>query len=243
MNDFAGLRFDYPRRLETVELPGCALQLAVFTDLEQVIDDVIAAAQASGHLDWIEETPPYFGQVWPSARGLAHQLVQKIASGELQLDQHARVLELGCGLALPSFVLARLTSAQLLATDSHPDVPIFLAHNARINGVQDRLAYQHRDWSSYRASVANALTECYDLLIASDVLYESTFAATLAQALTQLAHRESRVMLADPGRPALQEFSHRMRDLGWSEKMESHRVGDGKQEDIWLLEYRKINAE
>jgi predicted nicotinamide N-methyase len=113
------------------------------------------------------------------------------------------VLELGCGLGLPALVAARL-GARVIATDCHPDVPAFLERNAALAEVA--IEYQALDWRV--ADELDALRERhgpFDLVLGSDLLYEAELANTLGPALARLCGPRTRVLLADPGRPHLQE--------------------------------------
>ena len=103
---------------------------------------------------------PYWARPWPSGVGLA---------GALDDDPPApgtRVLELGCGLALPSVVAAR-AGAHVLATDGATDAVAFAAHVLALNEVEGEVA--HVDWSTH----GDALVERgpFDLVLAADVLY------------------------------------------------------------------------
>src|SRR6185436_16422121 len=61
------------------------------------------------NFDAHEEYPPYWAELWPSSVALAWAVATAKPAG-------ARVLELGCGLGLPS-IAAALSGAQVLATD------------------------------------------------------------------------------------------------------------------------------
>src|SRR4051812_3092552 len=104
------------------------LQIECLKDLNQTIDEVFKHLEHSGNPQALEELCPYFGVVWPAARGLGEYLAQ------LPRDAITgkAILELGCGLALPSMVAARL-GAEVLATDFHPEVPRFLSSNIQLN--------------------------------------------------------------------------------------------------------------
>src|SRR5205807_7139673 len=89
---------------EIVEVGGRRLSLLRPRDAEALLDE-----EAFEH----EEFLPYWAELWPAAVALAR------AVAGLALDG-LRVLELGCGLALPS-VVAALGGADVLATDWSPD--------------------------------------------------------------------------------------------------------------------------
>ncbi|HKC77906.1 MAG TPA: methyltransferase domain-containing protein, partial [Gaiellaceae bacterium] len=79
-----------------------------------------------------EEFLPYWAELWPS--GLA--LARHVAARDLQ---GLRVLELGCGLGLPSLAAAAC-GAEVLATDWAEDAIELLRRNAPRNDVFVRVA-------------------------------------------------------------------------------------------------------
>jgi predicted nicotinamide N-methyase len=104
-----------------------------------------------------------------------------------------RVVELGCGLGLPSLVAAA-RGAVVTATDWAEDAVELLARNAARNGLGVRV--EARDWRE-------PWPESFDLVIAADVLYEHRNIEPLAARLRELAP-EALVGLA--GRPYEAEF-------------------------------------
>jgi predicted nicotinamide N-methyase len=77
-----------------------------------------------------------------------------------------RVLELGCGLGVPS-IAAALEGTDVLATDWAPDAIELVAVNAARNGAS--LEARRLDWSAPVPLVDSAP---WPLVIAADVLYE-----------------------------------------------------------------------
>jgi hypothetical protein len=61
------------------------------------------------------------------------------------------VLELGCGLGLPSIVAAR-AGARVLATDGSPDAVAFAAHSLALDELDGEVA--RVDWSEQDGDVA-----------------------------------------------------------------------------------------
>jgi predicted nicotinamide N-methyase len=103
-------------------------------------------------------TAPYWATAWPSGLSLAEAIQGRALSGR-------RVLELGCGLAVPSLVAAG-AGARVLATDGTPDAVVFAAHNLALNDLEGEVALA--DWRE-----ADELVERgpWDLVLAADVLY------------------------------------------------------------------------
>jgi predicted nicotinamide N-methyase len=152
-----------------------------------------------------EEFLPYWAELWPS--GLA--LAAAVAGLDLR---GSRTVELGCGLALPS-VVAALQGAEALATDWSQDALRFAERNARLNGVAVETLLS--SWTSPQPLVDRGP---FDLVLASDVLYERR---NLEPLLALLPRLTDEVLLADPGRPALQEFLDRAAEHWQVEQNES----------------------
>jgi predicted nicotinamide N-methyase len=137
-----------------------------------------------------EEFLPYWAELWKSGLALAEELAGR--------DVRAlRVVELGCGLAVPSFA-ASLAGADVLATDWSPTAIALLEENARRNDV--RLETAIVAWAHAEALVKRAP---WDLVLGADVLYERRNVDELLELLPRLG---STVLLADPGRPHAKTF-------------------------------------
>jgi predicted nicotinamide N-methyase len=108
-----------------------------------------------------------------------------------------RVVELGCGLGLPSLVAAR-AGATVLATDGCEEALDLLARNAQENGLALETATV--DWEDAGELVVR---RPFDLVLAADVLYEEASVAPLLALLPRLG---AEVWLADPGRPVAEGF-------------------------------------
>jgi len=144
-----------------------------------------------------EEFLPYWAELWPSATALARAVGVRSLRG-------ARVLELGCGLGLPSLAAA-VAGGRVVATDWAPDAIAMLARNAGRN----RLAIEGLvvSWTEPDALLARAP---WDLVLASDVLYEARNGEALLALLPQLGRD---IWLADPGRKAAERFLEAAREI------------------------------
>ena len=172
---------------ERLELGAARLSLLRPVDPEALLDEEAFER---------EEFLPYWAEVWPSGVTLARFVGTRDVTGQ-------RVLELGCGLGLPSLAAAA-RGARVLATDWAPDAIRLLQENARRNGLT--LGAEVVNW----ARPGQRLAGTWDLVLAADVLYERRDTAPLVELLSQLQARE--VVIADPGRPASHEFLARVRE-------------------------------
>jgi predicted nicotinamide N-methyase len=169
---------------EIVTLPGGEMGVLRPRDSEDLLVD-----EAFEH----EEFLPYWAELWPSGVALARELAGRSLRG-------ARTLELGCGLGLPSLAAAR-AGGRVMATDWSPAAIDLLVRNAeRLSVSLETLVC---DWSRPDPLVARAP---WDLVLASDVLYERRNGAALLPLLPRLVGARGEIMIADPRRQAADEF-------------------------------------
>src|SRR4051794_15422719 len=145
-------------------------------------------------------TAPYWAIAWPSGRALADALGDRDLSG-------LRVLELGCGLGLPSLVAAR-RGADVLATDGSPDAVVFAAHNLALNGLEGEVA--QADWRDAGVLLEGAP---WDLVLAADVLYLRHNVESLLRLLPKLIGRAGEALVADPNRAGGRDFAASARSV------------------------------
>lgn len=144
---------------------------------------------------------PLFGVVWPAGLALAEEMSHFPITGK-------SILELGCGIALTSLVLAR-RGADITACDYHPLAEAFLQHNTLLNDLP-ALPFRTAPWLG-----PNPLLGRYDLIIGSDLLYERDHALLLADFIGLHANPASQVLIADPGRGYVSPFSVLMTAQGY----------------------------
>lgn len=168
---------------------------------------------------------PLFGMLWPSSIQMATQIAMR------PVDDTERILELGCGLGLASLVAHR-RGARITASDRHPLALRFLANNQQLNGLSG-LAYKHAQWGSPVASSlltamgVEAVGGDYDLVIASDLLYERDTPELLAELIHQVAKPCAEVWVIDPNRGYHNAFSRALSARGFEltrNKCLRHRV-------------------
>lgn len=178
-----------------------------------------------------EEYCPYFGVLWEAGVGLSQFLSNIDVRGK-------KVLEIGCGLALPSFVVTK-NGGEIIATDFHADVPLFLSENQKKNNIQ--FQYRVMNWRNEIERTKNDLGH-FDIVIGSDILYESQHPMQVAQALIAFLNPGGKIILADPGRAYIQKFITSMNELGYKEKFSTEKVPaaltpKNKERDIFIFEF------
>jgi predicted nicotinamide N-methyase len=175
---------------ERIALPGGEVELARPRDAEALLSDEAFER---------EEFLPYWAELWSSAVALAHDVSMRALRGR-------RTLELGCGLGLPSIAAAR-AGGRVLATDWSPAAVLATEDNAERNGA--RVETLVCDWNEPEPIVARAP---WDLVLASDVLYERRNVELLLALLPRLVDARGEVLIADPGRRTADVFLERAAD-------------------------------
>lgn len=188
----------FTTRKLTVSVGGHDYRLRALSDRQQY-SDVDGAAERAGisSAQWC-----LFGQSWPSGHVLAEAMSSFVIEG-------VRILEIGCGLGLPSLVLKR-RGADVTASDHHPLAASFLEYNAALNGL-DPVAYHDLPWATPDAVLGH-----FDLIIGSDILYERNHPTVLCSLLLRHARRKSEIVITDPGRGLSAPFTRAMQAQGFA---------------------------
>jgi predicted nicotinamide N-methyase len=184
---------------QSVALPNGELRLLQPHESAELPDD--------GAVEWAP-IAPYWSVLWRSGVALAQEL-DGLALGGL------RVVELGCGLGVPSIAAAR-AGATVLATDGSPEALTLLRRNAQANGA--RIETATIDWTQPDELLKRVP---FDLVLAADVLYERSSVAPLLRLLPRLAPE---ALLADPGRPAADAFIEEAMRRAWQVETRSRGI-------------------
>lgn len=188
----------YRVRFQTFEFENFDIHMRALRDTNQYADP-LGEADALGisSAQW-----PLFGVIWDSSQVLAHEL----SSWGIE---NKRILEVGCGLGLTSMMF-NARHADITATDYHPEVGAFLAENTRLNNGQE-IPYLRADWTMSHDGLGK-----FDLIVGSDLLYETQHIKQLSGFIDRHAKVECEVMIVDPGRGHHAPFSKQMVKLGFT---------------------------
>lgn len=180
-----------------VEVAGASIEISLPPSAEDLIDEAEYAR---------DERLPYWAELWPSARVLADEMARREIAG-------LRILELGCGVALPSIVALR-GGADPLATDWYDVALEWARANARRAAGRD-LATMVVDW--FQPPDALVALAPFDLVIGADVLYESRNGGALLELLPGLVPPGGELLIADPRRPDAASLLAPLHERGWTE--------------------------
>lgn len=182
----------------------------------RTLADHMQYADPYGHAQALGIDPavwPLFGLVWPSSI----QLARKLKKRPVRADE--AILELGCGLGLASLTMHK-RGAQVHASDCHPMAPHFLKINQALNGLSD-LPYVHAQWGApscpdlLMSLGLRPARQRYDLIVGSDLLYERSTPALLAELVNQRAKEQAEVWVVDPDRGHRSKFTQEMARHGF----------------------------
>jgi predicted nicotinamide N-methyase len=184
MNSISKKRF-------VAEIGKLRIKLSRVEDPEKLFEEFISSDSSSE--DVKDERIPYWSELWPSAVGLAEYLAENPA-----LIKGKRVVEIGCGLGLPGIV-AGLLGGKVVLTDYLKPALKFAADNWKLN-IASPPETCMLDWRS-PGDFPPA-----DVLLASDVAYESRAFVPLLKAMKTLVVKKGIVLLSEPNRKFTTKF-------------------------------------
>ncbi len=150
-------------------------------------DDLISEADFEK-----DERLPYWADIWPSSTVLSTLIAARDGRGR-------RALELGCGLGLVTIGALR-AGYEVTATDYYDDALLFARYNG-ITNTEREPRTRMVDWRHLPDDLG-----LFDLVLASDVLYERSYATLVAETIVATLKPDGVALIADPGRVALLSF-------------------------------------
>jgi len=144
-----------------------------------------------------DERLPYWAEPWPSSFALARHLVSE--DSLVGAGGGRRMLELGCGAGLVASA-ATLAGFSVTASDYYEDAIRFARVNAW-HATRQPIETMLLDWRALPE-----LMPRYEVVIASDVLYELPYAELVAKTLARTLADGGVAIVADPGRMATPAF-------------------------------------
>ncbi len=148
-----------------------------------------------------------FGVLWPAGEIMAHLMCT-------QDIENKKILEVGCGIGLSSLVLNH-RGANITATDYHPEVKVFLEENVQLNN-DIAIEFHLCDWKNKRTTLGK-----FDLIIASDVLYQENHSSLLSSFIDAHANDNAEVIIVSPNRGYQNRFTNEMERFSYThEKIE-----------------------
>ena len=213
----------YETRKLDVQVGSFHCKIRALSDHLQ-LSDGIGKAESAGicSASW-----SLFGQLWPAS--------QVLAKAVKHIDiNNRRILELGCGLGLPSLVL-QSRGADITASDHHPLSESLLDYNATLNQITT-VPYIDLPWTEETPGTGQ-----FDLIVGSDILYERNHAGMLAELIQRLAAPAAEILITCPGRGYGNQFTRLLESFGFelTETRMAFNVGEKPPYRGRLLCYRR----
>lgn len=198
-------------RYTTLEIGDMDIHVRMLKDTMQFQDSDGKAEK----LGISSATWPLFGVIWPSGQMLAHLMRDYNVRGK-------RVLEVGCGIALSSLILNQ-RDADITATDYHPEAKNFLEHNVGLNDG-NAIPFVRTGWDDLNDDLGK-----FDLIIGSDLLYETEHVMLLSSFINRHARSHCNVIIVDPKRGYQAKFSKKMTSLGYACSQQKKKYADSME--------------
>ncbi|MBA3644577.1 MAG: methyltransferase domain-containing protein [Gemmatimonadaceae bacterium] len=163
-------------------------------------DDLISEEDFVG-----DERLPYWAAIWPSSIVIANEL----AAAALNVARGPkRTIELGCGIGVVT-TAAMKAGLDVLATDYYEPALEFTRANTCRN-IGREAATRMVNWRDLPADLGR-----FDLILASDVLYEREYAGLLPRVFDKLLQFDGHAVIADPGRVSTPAFLYACKGAGF----------------------------
>jgi len=174
-----------------------------------------------------DERLPYWAELWPSSRVLGEWVLGMTGAGR-------SLLELGCGAGLVA-TCAALAGFSVVVSDYYEDALRFSQVNAWRNGAPTPNSLL-LDWRNLSPNPGR-----FDVVVASDVLYERAYGGLVALALDATLSDRGVAWVADPGRVARDTFVRALGPLNLqlAERTKIAFVDGSIRQTITILEVRR----
>lgn len=177
----------------------------------------------------LDERLPYWAAIWPSAMALTQHLSEQDLSGK-------KVIELGCGVGLPS-VVALDQGAEVTATDHYTIALDFTRQNAKTNTSRE-LETVHLDWHS---PDKDSLGQ-FDLILAADLLYEQRNVPALLKLIPDLLGPSGEALVSNPRSRDTPNFHRAMKAEGFSHNTLSMTARQGERDiEVALHRFQRVS--
>ena len=197
---------------------GRTFTFAMPADFDDVFDTI-----AEEHYEK-DRFLPYWAEKWPSTAPFFSFLMNE------RLPGGARICELGCGLGVIAAALAA-KGHEIIATDIAPEGCRFAFSNIAANGGAPRVVCA--DWR------AMPFRKKFDLIVASDILYEERWIGPILDCIDTLLSRGGEAIIADPCRRFWVLFKRRAVERGFSLSIRERASIDSGKTEVEILSIRR----
>jgi predicted nicotinamide N-methyase len=195
----------------TLAIAHLKVSITTITNLDELFDALIQ--KGSDSADVQDERIPYWAELWASAIGMSEYLVENQL-----ITPEKVVLEIGCGLGLPSIVAGLLGAKNIIVSDYFQEALDFAEMNWVKNLPNQKAQFLQMDWRNPLPSVKT------DILLASDVAYEHRAFQPLLHAFKTLLKPNATILISEPNRYISKAFFTNIEKEGYVVKHTEKRV-------------------
>lgn len=185
----------------TLHVAGIPFKMLDILNFDEVFEEMMRRDPEDPVVQ--DERMPYWMELWPSALALAEHILRRAP-----VSPASRVVEIGCGLALPSLAAAH-HGAQVIISDYLPEA---LAFAARIWELNRREKPQTLLWD-WRTDYTQ---DKVDILLGSDLAYETRNFEPLLHTFRRMLAPTGVVLLSEPNRLLAKPFFDLLEKSGYN---------------------------
>jgi ETFB lysine methyltransferase len=173
------------------DIGGTTVMLKEVTNFDELFN-LLVIEQGNSQIS-LDDFIPYWTELWPSAKGLSNFIAEN-----WHIIKDKNIIEIGCGLGLPSLISAKLGAQKVVATDLIEDALDHVILNASLNGVSELVEVKIVDWTKMEVSDWSS----FDVILAADIIYEKRFVEEFINFISKIisSHQEKLVIIAEPQR-------------------------------------------
>jgi predicted nicotinamide N-methyase len=173
-----------------------------------------------------DQYQPYWMEHWPASEVFFTYLSKK------PLNNSLRILEIGCGLGTLSVTL-HAAHQKVFSIDIAPDACIFCHSNIVLNKFNPRVLCGDMNFLPIKGH--------FDLIIASDILYEERMDRIVLECLNTLMSNHSRAWIADPCRRGWEAFKKKAIDSNFTIQLLHTQMTANAKSRVEIIELRKVS--
>ena len=189
-------------KLKTVDLGDSQIKLKLPADPERILDQL---AEQDSEASW--DSDPYWSWLWDASVDMSRCILSE------QWQFPLKTLEVGCGCGLAG-IAGLMAGLDVTFSDLVPEAVALAQHNAALNGFANAAGLV-LDWHQPQ-------NVKFDLLIASDVLYDASNHVPLLRLAEEMLASGGQFWIGDPGRFIASEFMQAAQHAGWATALRRH---------------------
>ena len=190
------MKFKFPYKIYDYFFGKISVKIAQIENPELLFDELLKKDAQSP--DITDEQIPYWAEIWPSSIALSEYIAANPG-----LVKGKKIIELGCGLSMPGIVAGKF-GAEVLLTDYLKEAIDFAEYNWSLN-FDHPAKTQLLDWRNPKNTIPA------DVILASDVAYESRLFDPLISLLKKIVKQDGIILISEPNRKFAKTFTDELK--------------------------------